>query len=73
MPEDGVKWEKGLVVPIGISNVTLIKDRFLLKFLHMPRWKQDGVGVMRRGKKGVIRGYGENSFSYTQQLSLSFP
>lgn len=72
MEEDGVKWEKDLVVRIGISNVTLIKDRFLLKCLRTPRWKQDYMGIMRRGKKGVIRGFGENRFSYTQQLALLF-
>lgn len=45
--------------------VALIKHRFPLKSLHTAGWKEEGMGIMRRGKKGATRGFGESSFNYT--------
>lgn len=62
MAEGGVKWKEDAVVPVGSHSSNQVQISFDIA-PHIPVWMQETLGMMR-GKKRVIRGFGESSFNY---------
>lgn len=60
LAEGGVKWKKDAVVPVGSHSSNQVQISFDIS-PHILVWMQETLGMMR-GKKGVIRGFGESCY-----------